>query len=90
MAELHKASDIKIVELATRYDGYLPLRTIEAPTLVLVRVDDTLTPPSEAARIADGIGGATMAVMPEAGHSSNTSSRPASTKSCSISCSPTG
>ncbi len=71
MAALHKTSYIKTVESATRYDGYPPLGTIKVPTLVLVGADDTLTPPSAAARIADGIGGATMAVIPDAGHLSN-------------------
>jgi 3-oxoadipate enol-lactonase len=71
MAALHKESYIKTVETATRYDGYPPLGAIKVPTLVLVGADDRLTPPSEAARIAEGIGGAALAVIPDAGHLSN-------------------
>ena len=38
------------------------------PTLVVVGADDTLTPPVVARAIADGIPGATLAVIPQAGH----------------------
>jgi pimeloyl-ACP methyl ester carboxylesterase len=38
------------------------------PTLVIVGEDDALTPPAQARAMADAIPGATLAVIPGAGH----------------------
>jgi pimeloyl-ACP methyl ester carboxylesterase len=41
---------------------------IRCPTLVLVGDSDQLTPPDRAAEIANGISGARLVTVPEAGH----------------------
>jgi 3-oxoadipate enol-lactonase len=41
------------------------------PTLVLVGEEDEITPPAESQRIADAVPGATLVVIPKAGHLSN-------------------
>ncbi len=43
---------------------------ITVPTLVVVGADDRATPPAHAQRIAAGIPGAAMAIVPDCGHSS--------------------
>lgn len=44
------------------------LASIDAPTLVMVGEEDTLTPPAEAEVLAGGIAGAELVVVPGAGH----------------------
>jgi pimeloyl-ACP methyl ester carboxylesterase len=44
------------------------LGRIELPTLVIVGEQDIATPPSRARRIAEGIAGAELVVIPDAGH----------------------
>ena len=44
------------------------LHAIRCPTLVLVGDSDELTPPDRAAEIANGISGAGLVTVPEAGH----------------------
>lgn len=57
--------------LRTRPDSRPDLARIGCPTLVLVGVEDTLTPPDAARTIADGIAGATLVTIPAAGHLAN-------------------
>ncbi len=57
--------------LADRPDSRPLLAAITAPTLVLVGEEDGLTTPESAHVIADGIRGARLVVLPQAGHLSN-------------------
>jgi 3-oxoadipate enol-lactonase len=57
--------------LRTRPDSRPTLSTITVPTLVIVGVEDTLTPPPAARLIADGVIGASLVEVPAAGHLSN-------------------
>jgi len=47
------------------------LGTIDVPALVCAGANDAIAPPSLSQEIADGIAGATMAVIPDAGHVAN-------------------
>jgi pimeloyl-ACP methyl ester carboxylesterase len=51
-----------------RADSRPSLGAIRCPTLVLVGDSDQLTPPDRAAEIANGISGARLVTVPEAGH----------------------
>ena len=53
-----------------RPDSRPGLSAIRCPTLVLVGDGDQLTPPDRAAEIANGIAGARLITVPEAGHAS--------------------
>jgi pimeloyl-ACP methyl ester carboxylesterase len=44
------------------------LSSIRCPALIVVGEGDQLTPPALAKEIADGIGGASLAIIPECGH----------------------
>jgi 3-oxoadipate enol-lactonase len=57
--------------LKTRPDARPGLAAIGCPTLVIVGADDALTPPSSAETLRDGIAGAQLVVIPDAGHMSN-------------------
>jgi 3-oxoadipate enol-lactonase len=57
--------------LRTRPDSRATLPTIDCPTLVVVGEEDTLTPPALSRVIADGINGARLVQLPQAGHLSN-------------------
>lgn len=57
--------------LKTRPDARPGLAAIACPTLVLVGADDALTPLSAAEALRDGIAGASLVVIPDAGHMSN-------------------
>lgn len=57
--------------LRDRPDALPTLASIAVPTLVLVGAEDTLTPPSAAEVLANGIPGAKFVVIPGAGHLSN-------------------
>lgn len=54
--------------LATRPDRTAQLGQIAAPTLVLAGADDQLIPIGESQTLADGIPGARLVTIPEAGH----------------------
>lgn len=57
--------------MLARPDSTPTLATISVPTLVVVGEEDVLTPPKEARAMADAIPGATLEVIPRAGHLSN-------------------
>ena len=57
--------------LKTRPDATPGLAAVTCPTLVIVGADDALTPPSAAETLRDGITGASLVVVPDAGHMSN-------------------
>ena len=57
--------------LKTRPDARPGLAAITCPTLIIVGADDALTPPSSAETLRDGIAGAQLVVLPDAGHMSN-------------------
>ena len=57
--------------LMTRPDSTPLLPTIHVPTLVLVGAEDTITPPSAADDLHNGIAGSELVQIPGAGHLSN-------------------
>lgn len=60
-----------LMAMAERPDSTDLLSSIKVPTLVLVGEDDVLTTPADAQRIAMGIPGAKLVIIPDAGHLSN-------------------
>ena len=60
-----------LLGLGARPDSTETLEHIGVPTLVVVGEEDVLTPPSEAKKIAGGIAGSRLEVIPRAGHLSN-------------------
>ena len=60
-----------LIGLASRADSTPTLREIRVPTLVAVGEEDVLTPPSEAEAMVQAIPGASLAIIPRAGHLSN-------------------
>ena len=60
-----------LMAIAERPDSTPLLKKITCPTLVLVGEMDALTSPAENKRIADGIPGARLQIIPSAGHLSN-------------------
>ena len=60
-----------LMALAERPDSTTLLATVSVPTLVIVGSDDGLTTPADAERIAKGIPGAKLVIIPDAGHLSN-------------------
>jgi 3-oxoadipate enol-lactonase len=57
--------------LKTRPDSRPSLAAITCPTLVIVGADDVLTPPADAETLKGAIAGASLVVLPDAGHMSN-------------------
>jgi 3-oxoadipate enol-lactonase len=57
--------------IAERPDSTDLLPSIAVPALVIVGQEDVLTTPADAERIANGIHGARLIVIPNAGHLSN-------------------
>ena len=57
--------------LGARPDSRDTLASIGVPTLVVVGVEDVLTPPAEAQAMAEAIAGSRLEVIPAAGHLSN-------------------
>jgi pimeloyl-ACP methyl ester carboxylesterase len=57
--------------IMARPDARPLLVRIAAPTLVLVGAEDRITPPEVAREMADGIDGASLVVVPGAGHLSS-------------------
>ena len=60
-----------LMAMAERPDSIQLLSSINIPTLVVVGEEDVLTPPADARRIVEGIAGAELVVLPDAGHLSN-------------------
>jgi pimeloyl-ACP methyl ester carboxylesterase len=60
-----------LIAIAERPDSTDLLSSISIPTLVIVGQEDALTTPADAERIARGIPGAQLVVIPNAGHLSN-------------------
>jgi pimeloyl-ACP methyl ester carboxylesterase len=60
------------IAMAGRPDSRDTLPTIDVPTSVVVGADDAITPPAMSRTIAEGIPGATLTIVPRAGHLSNT------------------
>ncbi len=60
-----------LVRMMNRPDSSPLLATTTVPTLVIVGEEDEITPPAESQRIADGISGATLVVIPKTGHLSS-------------------
>ena len=59
------------VAMSTRPDSMKDLATIDVPTAVIVGEADAITPLASAKAIAQGIAGASLSVIPDAGHISN-------------------
>ncbi|NIP82301.1 MAG: alpha/beta fold hydrolase, partial [Gemmatimonadetes bacterium] len=57
--------------MAGRHDFDGELASIDVPTLVVVGEGDRITPPDAARSLAEGIPGAALAVIPDAGHLAN-------------------
>lgn len=57
--------------MAARRDSTHDLAAIGVPTLVVVGDQDAITPPEGARRMAESIPGATLEIIPDAGHVSN-------------------
>jgi len=60
-----------LMALAERPDSTNLLPAITIPTLIIVGADDVLTTTADAERMATGIAGAELVVIPDAGHLSN-------------------
>jgi 3-oxoadipate enol-lactonase len=73
MAQINPAEGVVdgLEALKTRPDARPSLAAITCPTLVVVGADDALTPPSSAETLRDGISGAQLVVVPDAGPMSN-------------------
>lgn len=54
--------------MIARPDRHEALRNLRCPALVVVGEQDALTPPAEAQRMAEALGGARCAIVPGAGH----------------------
>jgi len=76
LKEIIRAQDKEAVAqgslaMAGRPDSTKDLATIDVPTAVIVGESDALTPLANSRTIADRVKGATLAVIPDAGHISN-------------------
>jgi pimeloyl-ACP methyl ester carboxylesterase len=60
-----------LMAIAERPDSTELLETMTIPALIIVGADDVLTTPVDAERMAKGIAGADLVVIPDAGHLSN-------------------
>jgi pimeloyl-ACP methyl ester carboxylesterase len=59
------------IAMARRPDASADLGTIDVPTSVVVGADDAITPPPLSRAMSEAIPGATLTVIPRAGHLSN-------------------
>lgn len=72
IASAHPEGVARALEaMRERPDSTPLLADIAVPVLVLVGEEDTLTPPAEAQKIADGVPDGRLVVIPAAGHLSN-------------------
>lgn len=62
---------LAIVRAFSREDRYPRLGEIAVPTVVMVGAADRTTPPNHSRRMADGIRGARLVTVPQAGHALN-------------------
>ncbi|MEV6263209.1 alpha/beta fold hydrolase [Streptomyces sp. NPDC051784] len=62
------AARAQLAAQATRTDAVPALRTARCPTAVLAGEQDALCPPAYHRAIADSVPGATLALLPDAGH----------------------
>ena len=62
---------LAIVRAFSREDRYPRLGEIAVPTVVVVGSADRTTPPNHSSRLADGIPGARLVTVPDAGHALN-------------------
>jgi pimeloyl-ACP methyl ester carboxylesterase len=60
-----------VARMRNRADATAELAAFRGPVCVVVGEEDTLTPPSEAASMAEAVPGATLVTIPRAGHLSN-------------------
>ena len=51
--------------------GYVDMATVRVPTLVVCGTEDQITPPAMSQELAEGIAGARLAMIEDAGHLSN-------------------
>jgi len=63
-----RAAGVASSEEWARWSAVSQLAHVTAPTLVVVGSDDWITPPAQAKRIAEGIPGSTLHLVPTAGH----------------------
>lgn len=68
---LHKDSYIKTIEALTMYQPVTDVSLIRCPVQIIVGADDRLTPPTISRKMAEGIAGARLLEIPDAGHLSN-------------------
>ncbi|MEO6713022.1 MAG: alpha/beta hydrolase [Mycobacteriales bacterium] len=54
--------------MAARPDSFADLRTVDVPALVIVGVEDAISPPADARAMADAMPGARLVQIPAAGH----------------------
>ncbi|HKY50061.1 MAG TPA: alpha/beta fold hydrolase, partial [Candidatus Limnocylindria bacterium] len=59
------------IAMAKRPDSRADLATIDVPTAVVVGEEDTITPPDMSRAMSDAIPGATLSIIPNAGHLAN-------------------
>jgi pimeloyl-ACP methyl ester carboxylesterase len=59
------------IAMSTRPDSLTDLPTIDVPTAVIVGEADAITPLANSKTMADAISGASLSVIPDAGHISN-------------------
>jgi 3-oxoadipate enol-lactonase len=72
VAEAHAEGVARALEaMRARPDSLPRLGEIRVPVLVLVGEEDTLTPPAESRRIAEGVSDGRLVVLPGAGHLAN-------------------
>lgn len=71
MAQLRSGNYIKALDAVAAWDGIGDLSQIRVPTGVIVGAEDRLTTPSVARKLAAGIPGASLVVVPGAGHLCN-------------------
>jgi pimeloyl-ACP methyl ester carboxylesterase len=67
----HAAIRGAIVRMMNRPDAMPLLQALRLPTLIIAGDEDELTPAEESHRMADAVRGATLVVIPSAGHLSN-------------------
>ena len=67
----HGGSLLPMMQAAVREDRYPRLAEITVPTVVVVGSADLATPPRHSRRLADGIPGARLITVPDAGHMLN-------------------